>query len=147
MTDMTSEGEMGTYGRRRSRWGIGLCGLVLLVACGSTRKGPKTEGSGGSSAGESGGGERSEAGNSAVTEAGEASGGAAGSATGQDPTPVSVPPLLPEDDFPTSSVCPGASAVDHWQFPISPQPRAVLAITPSTSYVFYGQLTSTLPSG
>jgi photosystem II stability/assembly factor-like uncharacterized protein len=82
-----------------------------------------------------------------VTEAGEASGGAAGSATGQDPTPVSVPPLLPEDDFPTSSVCPGASAVDHWQFPISPQPRAVLAITPSTSYVFYGQLTSTLPSG
>lgn len=143
---MTSESGVQGCGRRHPPRGLWLCGLVLVVACASTRKNPNTEGSGGSTSTGSAG-EPSGAGDAAVAGGGEPSGGAAGSASADEPTPVAVPPLLPEDDFPTSAVCPGPSPLDHWQFPSSPQPGAVLAIDPSSSFIFYGQLTSTLPSG
>jgi photosystem II stability/assembly factor-like uncharacterized protein len=61
--------------------------------------------------------------------------------------PASVSALLPEDDVMAPIECPGPSPLDQWQFPSSPQPRALLAIDPKSSTTFYGQLTSTLPSG
>ncbi|HWA75484.1 MAG TPA: hypothetical protein VG937_24280 [Polyangiaceae bacterium] len=158
---------------RRLLWS---CWLGLVFSCGKTNATPAGEGAagnattggvlaggrradagnagnqggtnwtGGSAVGGADGGSRTDAGSAGEQGGADSNGGAAGAPQDTEPRPGRGAPLRPEDDVTESIECLKPAPIDGWQFPIAPQPRAVLALDPNSSSTFYGQLTSALPS-